>query len=88
MPENNGSNDLDIGIDPKRDIVIKSMPGTDQLRIFAPMQDKLYCLGMLELAKAAVLNFKIPEPSQILQAPGSALQGLPEPDFQTRKQRR
>ena len=71
----------ELALNPQRDIVIKLMPN-GQVRIMAPMQDKIYCLGILGLAVEAVHRFQAPDPSQVQAAPASALEGLPEPDFQ------
>lgn len=74
----------DIEIDPRTDIIIKPMPN-GQIRLMAPMADKVYCLGMLEMAKHIILSFQAPQATNVQPVPAAALQNIPEPEFQTRK---
>lgn len=92
--QNGNPPDINLELDPLKDIVIKPMvvDGETKLRILAPMGDKIYCLGMLELAKQAILSFRPPagQPnpqSGLVAAPASALGQIPAPDFQTGKRR-
>lgn len=45
-----------------------------EVRVHGPVADKVICLGVLEMAKAAVLAFK---PSPILHPDGSMLPAKP-----------
>lgn len=88
MANSNGSClEVNFELDPTRDIVIKLLPGTNNIRIIAPMQDKIYCLGLIELAKQAIISFKPPESSAptIVGASASDLNKIPAPEFETRK---
>jgi len=83
MPQGNGQQQQDLEIDPTKDILIKYNHATRSIRLMAPLADKIYCLGILELAKQAVQNFNPEQASPIAAAPASALNALPAPDFQT-----
>lgn len=87
MAQGNGQTP-EVVFDPERDIVIKLMPGPDgnNIRLMAPLNNKIYCLGLLKLAEQAVISFVPPKPSDVVQAPASALEGLP--DFQIPKRGR
>lgn len=85
MAQQNGSPE-EFQLDPQRDIVIKLLPD-GKVRIIAPMSNKIYCLGLLETAKMAVHQFRVPEQSGIVQAPASVLNELAGVDFQTGRER-
>lgn len=88
MAQLNNNLPEEFQLDPAKDIVIKMLPN-GQVRTAGPLGNKLYCLGMLELAKQSVLLFKPSEEGKpgVVGADASALQQLPEPQFQTRRQR-
>lgn len=55
-------------------MVLEYEPATSTLNVNGPLQDRIQCLGLLELAKDAVLNFKA---NEALVVPVGSLPMLP-----------
>jgi hypothetical protein len=52
----------DLDITPKIQLIITLDPTSRAVSVNGPIQDKLMCLGMIELAKAAIQSF---DPSRV-----------------------
>lgn len=50
---------------PKIQLTIR-VESNGQINIHGPLTDKIFCLGLLEIAKKIVHEYKVPEPNRLI----------------------
>ena len=63
-----GMNEPTIGLSSEVKLVISFDPATGQVNVNGPINDKLFCFGLLELAKEAVTKYCTQQAKQIMVA--------------------